>query len=185
VLDHPAEAALGRPFVHDVANQPRDVQRHSRALRKALPSLRGFALYDRLPRALPEHPHLEQRMWRRREIENYLCSREVLLGYARQLGADQEGELFAAHWVEAMEAAIAEIERSLAILGRASPWSPEIKATDEFLDPLFARFFQSLGLSDLMRKTDHHTLVVHVPRESVDPEIVEILDRIAATAGPS
>lgn len=35
---------------------------------------------------------------------------------------------------------------------------------------------------NLMRKTDYHTLAPYVPRESIDPEIAEVLDSIVEVA---
>jgi hypothetical protein len=32
---------------------------------------------------------------------------------------------------------------------------PDIKASDDFLDPLFRKFYEKLGLLNLMRKTDY------------------------------
>src|SRR5262249_25529351 len=70
-LGHPAQEALERPFLHAVQNLPSKAQEHFFGLREACPGLRGFALFDRLPKALDEKPGLVQRAWRRREIESY------------------------------------------------------------------------------------------------------------------
>jgi hypothetical protein len=186
-LGHPAGACLERPFVHYVANQPRKAQEHFYALREAKSDLAGHAIYDRLPQAPPEDPNLSQTMWRRRELENYLCQKETLLAYAEAQGRTQQGELFSSVWRDAMDASIAEIEKALETLGSPSPWGPDIKASDEFLDRLFPRFFQKLNLPNLMSKTSYHTLAPFVPVELIDPEIKEKLDgieRCAARARP-
>ncbi len=81
-LDHPAQALLESPYVHYVANQPRKAQEHFYGVREAKPDLVGIAIYDRLEQDLPNDPNLVQRMWRKREIENYLCRRGVLEAYA-------------------------------------------------------------------------------------------------------
>jgi hypothetical protein len=78
-LGHPARALLERPFVHYVANQPGPARDHFYGLREAKSDLVGVALFDRLETALSSDPNLCQLMWRRREVENYLCSRPVLL----------------------------------------------------------------------------------------------------------
>ncbi len=179
-LDHPAKAALERPFVHYVANQPREAQKHFYGLREAKPDLAGIALYDRLEP--PEDPHLRHLVWQRRELENYLCTRETLLAFAVAKGTEQQGGLFGASWRTTMEESIVEIESALAALGRPSPWGPDIKASDEFLDPLFRKFYEKLGLPNLMRKTDYHALAPFVPAEALDGEIREKLDAIAGTA---
>ena len=113
-LKHPASIALERPFVHYVANQPSRALSHFHALREAQPTLKGIALYDRLDSAPADSPALRQKMLGRREIENYLCERKVLLSYAANLGELQEGELFAEGWKARMETCIEDVESALA-----------------------------------------------------------------------
>jgi energy-coupling factor transporter ATP-binding protein EcfA2 len=180
-LKHPAVAHLERPFVHYVANQPRRAQEHFHALREAKGDLVGIAIYDRLDQVLPVDPILTQRTWKRRELENYLCQRETLLSYADAKGREQL-ELFGPAWRNTMETTIQEIEQALQTLGSPSPWGPDIKASDEFLDRVFRRFYEKLGLPNLMRKTDFHTLAPFVPAAALDEDIGEMLDRIVDTA---
>lgn len=181
-LQHPAATLLERPFVHYVCNQPSRARDHFHGLREAKPDLAGIAIYDRLGAAPGSDPNLTQAMWRRRELENYLCQRETLMQWATTLGMEQQGELFAPRWREAMAAAIDSITAALTALNKPDPWSPELKVSDEFLEPLFKKFYQSLQLPDLMRKTDYHVLARHVPVELIDAEIGEKLDAIAAAA---
>jgi hypothetical protein len=181
-LDHPAQAVLERPFVHYVANQPRKAQEHFYGLREAKPDLLGIALYDRLEQQPPTDPQLCQLMWRQRELENYLCARETLLAFAEAQGREQEGEIFGRTWRDRMDSTIEEIEAALAALGKPSPWGADIKASDDFLDPLFRKFYEQLGLPNLMRKTDYHTLAPLVPAALLDEEVREKLDSIARTA---
>jgi hypothetical protein len=86
-----------------------------------------------------------------------------------------------------MERAIDEIQAALASLGKSDPWSADIKASDEFLDPLFKKFYAALGLPNLMTKTDYHTLAPYVAEGDVDPEVREKRDAIldvSRRAGP-
>ena len=79
-LRHPAAELLEAPYVHYVANRPRRASDHFHGLREAKPDLVGVAVYDRLRSPPPaDDPHLLHLTWRRRELENYLCRREVLL----------------------------------------------------------------------------------------------------------
>lgn len=180
-LNHPAREHLERPFVHYIANQPRKAQEHFHALREAKPDLFGIAIYDRLDANLPDDPRLAQRMWTRRELENYLCQPGTLLGFAEDHGRRQQGELFGAAWRTAMEEAIRQVESALRTLGK-DPWSADIKASDEFLDPLFKQFYERLGLPNLMSKTDYHALAAFVPAGAIDPEIRQALDAIVEAA---
>ena len=183
----PAHRALERPFVRYVGNQPRAAQRHFHGLREALPSLRGVALFDRLETPPPEMAPIECLMWARRELENYLCSRATLETYAEASApADAPGPLFTVAAAErrrdAMRAAIDEIESALRNLRKPSPGDPRTKASDDFLEPLFASYFDKLALPNLMAKSNYHQLVEHVPAGEIDPEIGEKLDAIVRVA---
>ena len=183
-----AVRALERPFVHYVANQPREVQRHFHGLREAIPALRGVALFDRLERAPPDLRPVEGLVWQRREIESYLCSPATLESYAVSVAAgDVPGPLFvrpeAERRVGAMREAIDEIASALERLGRGSPWDPDTKVSDDFLAPLFRAYFKKLGLpEDLMTKKSFYELAEHVTPGELDPEVGEKLDAIAAVA---
>ena len=82
-----------------------------------------------------------------------------------------------------MRECIQEVASALKTLGRPDPWSADVKASDEFLNPLFARFFQKLELPNLLRKTDYHVLASLVPAEKIDPEVIAKLDGIVSVAG--
>jgi hypothetical protein len=81
-----------------------------------------------------------------------------------------------------MRESIAEVAVALKTLGKPDPWSREIKATDDFLDPVFRAFFSKLNLPLTFRKSDYHVLAGFMPQEQIDPEIAEKLDQIAAVA---
>lgn len=183
VLKHLATKVLERPFVHYVGNQPTQARHHFYGLREARPDLVRVALYDRLGQPLGDDPNLVQLCWTRREIENYLCQRETLLAWAQAMGSQQHGELFASMWRQTMEDTITEIARALAALGKPAPDSPDLKASDDFLDPLFRRFFEKLALPNLMAKTNYHTLAPHVPADALDHEVRAKLDAIVEVAG--
>ncbi len=81
-----------------------------------------------------------------------------------------------------MEATIAEIENAMQTLSKGTPWSPDTKVTDDFLDPLFSKFFKKLDVPNLFRKTDYHELARFLKREQIPAEVVEVLDKIATVA---
>ena len=183
-LGHEAAGHLERPFVHYVAtNLPTKARDHFFGLQEAKKDLIGIALFDRLDKKLQQGTALQEMMWKRREIENYLCVEEALLAYARH---DQpENDLFEAEGIrreKAMQEAIAEIAAALKTLKKQEPWSADIKAGDDFLDPLFEEFFKKIGLENLMRKSDYHVLAGLIPKESIDSEVSEKLTAIADVA---
>ena len=179
--------ALARPFVHYVGNQPRGVQSHFHGLREALPELCGVALFDRLESEPRDIAPVECLMWKRREIENYVCSRATLEAYATASAPEKaEGPLFTAaaadRRVGVMRTAIDEIQSALRTLGKGSPWDPDTKASDEFLTPLFETYFSRLGLPNLMAKKNFYELAEHVPDNEIDPEIHGKLDAVVRVA---
>ncbi len=184
---------LERPFVKYVGNQPPAVQTHYHGLREALPRLSGVALFDRLESEPLDIFPVECLIWERREIENYVCSRTTLEAYATATATDAApGSLFATAEVEkrqnAMGQAIEEVEAALKTLGKGSPWSADIKASDDFLVPLFKSYFETLGLPNLVAKKNFYELAEHVPDSEIDPEISEKLDaivRVAESATPA
>jgi ABC-type taurine transport system ATPase subunit len=186
-LSHPAASFLERPFVHYVVNQPSRAQDHFFGLREAKPDLVGIAIYDRLERDLQRPAGLQQVMWRRREIENYLCYPEVLLAYATASAQEgQPGPLFAEAEAEkrrkTMQECIADLVPPVALRDRDDPWWINVKASDELLDRLFDSYFNRLDLPNLLRKTDYYVLAEFVPGDLIDPEVTEKLDLIVDTA---
>ena len=88
----------------------------------------------------------------------------------------------------AMGQAVKEVASALKTLGKGSPWSADIKASDDFLVPLFKSYFETLGLPNLMAKKNFYELAEHVPDSEIDPEISEKLDaivRVAESATPA
>ena len=172
-LGHEAEAFLDRPFVHYVGNQPMQARQHFYGLREACPDLRGFALFDRL--SLPDggSEALEEYSWEKREIENYLCSSDVLMRWV-----ETEFALFR----QGMEDAISEVENARRVLGQTSPWDGETKVSDDFLQPLFRSFYEKTGMSGQFPKSDYHFLVSHMEPGDIDSEVNAVLDSIVGIA---
>lgn len=180
-LKHPAASLLEGPFVSYVAtNLPNKARDHFYGIREAKVDLVGIAIFDHLDKELQEGTPLVEIMWSKREIENYFCTEATLTAYAEY---DVPDDLFGAverdRRVQAMKESIAEISGALALIRQgASPWSAQTKATDEFLDPLFRRFFEKLNLPLTFRKSDYHVLASLVPMEQIDPEVKSKLDAI-------
>ncbi len=178
---------LERPFVKYVGNQPKKIAHHWHGLREAVPELRAVAVLDRLDREAPPEFEGVLRTWRRREIENYVCFRETLENYAVQRrSVEAPGPLFekpeADHRLTVMREVIEDVEQALRTLGKGSPWGADMKVSDEFLTPVFQKYFQRLGLPNLMEKKGFYELAEFVPPEKLDPEIGEKLDAIVAVA---
>ncbi|MDE2843761.1 MAG: AAA family ATPase [Chloroflexota bacterium] len=172
-LGHEAESVLQRPFVHYVGNQPMQARQHFYGLREACRDLLGFALYDHLN--LPGQPGdaLKEYSWQKREIENYLCNREVLLRWV-----DADFPLFR----QGMEEAIADVENARQVLNQPSPWDDATKVSDDFLGPMFNAFYAKSGLAGHLQKSDYHFLVDHLETDEISPEVILVLDGIVEVA---
>jgi len=176
-----AAKALSDPFVHYVrTNIPGVARTHFFGLREAKTDLAGVALFDRLDAELVSGTPLAETMWRRREIENYFCTEDVLMAYAR---GETPDDLFVLALRDAreraMREAIGEVAGALRTFGKPDPWSADIKAADDFLDPVFRIFFTKLSLPHGLRKSDYHLLARLVPGDKLDSEIKTKLDLIA------
>ncbi len=181
-LDHPAKSVLSDsvPVIYLGNNKPQEARDHFQGLREAKPDLVGFVLLDRLEKELQTGSRLAERMWKQREIENYLVTPESLRGFVQQ-GLDS-GDLIEAaekrNRLEILETCVLELANALKLTNEPDPWGADIKVTDKFLDPLFKLFFERLGTPQRIYKRDYHGLADTVPLDEVDPEMIEILDAI-------
>lgn len=180
---HAAQSELESPFVHYVLNQPQRARDHFHGLSEAKSDLVGFLLTDRLKRPPQATTALVEAMWERCEIENYLCQPDTLLAWAEASAEETSpGPLFtpgqAAARRKLMDECIHELVPPLALRDAGDVWWQNVKASDEFLDRLFAMFFDRLKLPNLMRKTNYHLLANYVPTDHIAPEIAKKLDLI-------
>jgi ABC-type taurine transport system ATPase subunit len=186
-LNHPAAEHLERPFTHYILNQPGRAHEHLHGLREAKPDLLGLAVLDNLGREPQRSPQLPVLQWNKREIENYLCFPSVLEEYAARLAAERSyGPLFesveATRFREVMRRCVEERVPPVALRNPADRWWQTVKASDDFLDPVFESFFAALELPNLMRKSDYHRLADLVPQQLIDPEVSLVLDQVVAVA---
>jgi hypothetical protein len=77
-----------------------------------------------------------------------------------------------------MRESITEVSKALETLGKGSPWDANTKVSDDFLTPLFDKYFKKLGLPNVMAKKNFHELARLVPKEKIDSEVQEKLDVI-------
>jgi len=188
-LDHPAQKHLSSAYFDYLdTNLPPKAQERFHGLREAVPRLKGIALFDRLDREPPSDAFFFIGYGRRREIESYICTPEALMAWAVADGqlnevADLVDQAESPRRREAMQQAIGQISSALDNLRKPTPWGPDLKVSDEFLDPLFDLYHEILGLpSSLMRKKRYYELADFIPLDQVDVEVVEKLDAIAAVA---
>ena len=190
-LRHPAKQALENPLVKYIGtDNPKEMRGHFCALKEAKPDLRGFLLMDHTNKPLENRENWTERMWKKREIENYLCNRTAILSYvAEDLNRE---DLFDRSDISErqskMEKEIERLEEASKPKREPSPFSDDflnnVKASDEFLVQLFMNFAESMGWPNSMalQKTDFDQLVKYIPSEEIDEEVIEVLDTIAEIA---
>lgn len=191
-IGHAAKAVLHDlvPVVYLGGNKPQEARDHFQGLREAKTDLVGFALFDRLDKELHIGSQLTERMWSRREIENYLVTPASLRGFVVQ-GLRENDLLELAerqNRLDKLEGSLAEITHALGITNKPDPWGPDIKVTDDFLDPLFKLYYEQLGIPQQTYKRDYHGLADAIPISELDPEVTSVLDGIfdvAARAAPA
>ncbi len=166
---HAALEALEHPFIHYVGNNATAVRSHFFGLREAKSDLAAVALFDRPDGGVPKIDPIRCLTWRRREIENYICTPGTLIGYAQ-------------HDADHMRDAISEIEAASRTLGQRSIWSAGTKASEDALPHLLRAFERNLGRQQPVLKRDFHQLVQYLPDHDIDPEVTEKLDAIAEVA---
>lgn len=183
-LGHPVQALLNQPPVDYVkTNVPQMARDSFFGLKEAKADLVGIALFDRLNTTLQSGTPLRELMWARRELENYIATRETLIRFARS-GQDDDlfGAVEAERRADTMVACIEELENALRITNKPSPWSADIKITDDFLDPLFKNYYERLGVPQLIYKRDYHNLAGFLEPAEIDGEIIEKLNAILEVA---
>jgi predicted ATPase len=190
-LNHKASEVLRAkvPVNYLGTNKPQEARDHFHGLREAKPDLVGIALFDRLDKELQIGSALVEKMWSRREIENYLVTPDSLRAFV-QLGLrsdDLVDEAERKTRLEVLEACINELTHALKLTNKPDPWGADIKVTDDFLDPLFRLFYERLGTPQSIFKRDYHGLADAIPIQQIDPEVHQVLDVIydvASSAKP-
>lgn len=185
-LDHNSKEILGArvPVNYLGNNKPQEARDHFHGLREAKADLVGIALFDQIEKELQTGSALVERMWSQREIENYLVTPESLRAFV-QLGLrtdDLVDEVERKTRLEVLDACISELTHALKLTNKPDPWGPDIKVTDDFLDPLFRLFYERLGTPQAIFKRDYHGLADAIPTDQIDPEVHKVLDAIHAVA---
>lgn len=185
-LNHPAKTVLhdSVPVMYLGGNKPQEARDHFHGLREAKPDLVGFALFDRLDKELHTGSQLTERMWSRREIENYLVTPASLRAFV-QLDLREDDLIKRAERttrLNILDESLDEMTKALRITNKPDPWGPDIKVTDEFLDPLFKLFYERLGTPQQVFKRDYHGLADAIPVNEIDQDVIAVLDGIREVA---
>ena len=170
-----------------------------RNLRKALPSLRGCALFDKVESERLREPGMRMECWQRKEMENYLLVPEVLYRYAKErddkkrqaegapddapklpLAPDPPREKTN---LELMREAVEDIIPRLALRDRDDPYWRDQKMSDAIVR-IMERFSELSGGSGAWSKWKCHTLVQHMEPDEIPAEVREKILAVLAVIEP-
>ncbi len=184
-LHHPARNALRNdPYVDYMNGNNMGLKRDVfHGLRHAYPDFVGFLLADNdnTGRKAATGTNLAEHVWIQYEAENYLNQPNALLAWAR---AEAKAENADPDWWEnEMGASITELAKAFDVAQQLSPWSPQRKASDTFLTPLFRNFYQRVDHYNDMPKRNFYKLIPFLKRADIDKEVIDVLDKIAEVAG--
>ena len=195
VCGHSAAQHLERPFVKYVGNVVSSARKHFHGLQEAKPDLIGFALFDRLQQGdvtrTAGKGQLQEVMWPRREIENYLLPTTTLIRFARDQAAATHEGLFKQgaidDWSKVMSDAITQRVPPIALQDPDDSYWADTKISDALIGPVFQAVGEAPDATGhiracFLRKKDYWHLATHLRRDEVHPDVIEVLDALAGCA---
>jgi hypothetical protein len=144
----------------------------------------GMLLTDGLSRTPRPLDRFDDRMWKRREIENYFCQPGTLASWAEDLPsrAAFARDLDPQRLRRLMEECVTQnVIPAMLTNPKDSRWQT-MKASDDILSPIMEMFFSRLDLPNHLPKARYYRLVSYVRPEDIDPEVSEVLDAIYAVS---
>ncbi len=186
-MQHPSEKILQDPLVKYIGgNDANKARKHFHNLKDAKNDLRGFLLLDYTDKELINTGNYSEYKWKKYEIENYLCNRNAIIAYVTH--GLNKGDIWDDLEITKREAQIKKeiikLENAYRALDKSMPFSDTIKASDDFLTPLFKNFTAALQKPALvsLQKKDFYKLIEYIPLDEIDKEINIVLDKIEKTA---
>jgi AAA15 family ATPase/GTPase len=158
-------------YPYPVGNDVSRVKKHFDALKKYIPQLRGFALFDNLNRQIDnDQEGLLIKQWNRNEIENYIPIPQTLKAFISK-------QNYGAMWLDRFNAIVNENIPPAALLNRQHGFWKTTKISDDFLTPIFVKFFDEAALPrSTMDKSKFYQLTEHIDKSLLDDEIEETIN---------
>jgi AAA15 family ATPase/GTPase len=158
-------------------NVPNTAVQNFKALKEFFPSLKGLALFDRIDKNAEDIKSLKVVYWKRREIENYFATPELLLQHAKLLSFKHK-HIESSQLVKTMQECINLCTLPLYLQDLNHQWWKDAKLSSDWLDLIFPEFYKKLNLPQDFYKRDYFQLINLIPSHNIDKEIVENLDLI-------
>ena len=178
VLDHPAASLLENCFVKHIGNVITEGRKHFHGLKAAVSDLKGCVLIDQTSVNLERNQELAERMWQRREIENYLLHPDAIKRLSTKL-VTEEMELFGA-------GAAKKAEELLRKRMTADDYEKPLTDSDTlkdirgsvFLETFFKDLFKEFKIYNPMPKREFYQIAAMMTPAEIHPEVVEILNLV-------
>ena len=184
-LRHPVEELLRLANVQYTSdNVPGTAIKNFMSLKVIEPNLRGLALFDHLDN-LQDNPKLKVICWRRRELENYFASPELLIRHARTLHEEYPTRS-PKSLEETMRETVSDYTLPVYLKNRDDAWWSDAKLSDDWLDKIFPAFYDRLGINVGKNfKQAYYQLITLMEPKEIPDEIREKLDALYEVLGAS
>jgi len=174
VLNHPVKGLIEVANVDPVeGNIPAEAFNRFQAIKLIEPQLIGLCIFDRIGRNPNSDDPIPVMEWKKRELENYFCTPEILVRWAT-LQADT---LFTGNYPDTMQQVINDFTAPQYLRNRLDKWWNDEKLSD-WAENIFKEFSARVGQPIIMRKSNFHELILLLKPDEVDLEIIEKLDAI-------
>jgi ABC-type cobalamin/Fe3+-siderophores transport system ATPase subunit len=149
------------------------VRGHFDALRKFIPELKGVAIFDNLRKTVENTQQgLMIIQWSRNEIENYLPLPQTLFSYV-------DRQPFGSIWAERFKEIVTERIPPVALKDSKNDFWVTTKISDNFLTPIFEKFFDELRMPrGTMDKSKFYQLVDDVDPQLLEKELIDVIERL-------
>ncbi|WP_448520244.1 ATP-dependent nuclease [Rhodoflexus sp.] len=162
-----------KTYPYPVGNDVNAVKKHFDSLKKFIPDLKGFAIFDNLKRQIEnKQSGLLIKQWNRNEIENYIPLPQTLYAYINQQG-------FGPIWEERFKELVNERIPPVALKDMNDSFWINTKISDNFLTPLFEKFLDETGRPrGIMDKSKFYQLVDYSDANLLEQELKETILQI-------
>lgn len=148
-------------------------------LQQFFPELKGLAIFDRIENRNYSDKKLSILQWKRRELENYFVSPEILLRWVEvEYGQDISKTI---EYKQIMQAVIEDYTRPIDLRDRDAAFWHDEKLSDDWLAKIIPAFFQKIGKPEKINdfgKGKYYKFIALLKKEEIDAEIIEKLDAI-------
>lgn len=174
LINHPVSSLLSDAFIDMIeGNIPGEAHNRFRALKLIEPELKGLAIFDKLDKNIDPNTPLKILQWSYRELENYFCTPEVFIRWAKK----QAGDLFALNYPEIMGSVINDVFPKLYLENPNDDFWKSEKMGD-WAERVFQEFYKRIGQPVFLRKGNFYELITLLKPDEVHPEITEKLDML-------